>query len=127
MLRLLVVPDDYRVWQAACVVLLEAPAAAAELEYRPGAVGQPAKARGGRGRGGGPGGRPGLPLAVPGEGVARLPLNPVPDVPGRLAVPPQHEPLGCAQRASPLVAGLPTVTASGSGMTGQSFQMRSSA
>jgi hypothetical protein len=45
------------------------------------------------------------------------------DVPGRLPVPPEHEPLRRAQLSAPFAAR----AASGSEIRGQSFQIRSSA
>ncbi len=67
----------------------------------------------GRSVGEAPGGLLGLRHAGLVEGDVRLPLEPVLDVPGRLAVPPQHEPLGCAQRASPLAVLPPRVADGG--------------
>jgi hypothetical protein len=50
-----------------------------------------------------------------------LPLEPSLGVPRRLAVPPQHQPDRVAQRVLPGFT-----TSSGSGIRGQSFQIRSS-
>ena len=52
-----------------------------------------------------------------------LALESVLDVPDRLPVPPQHEPLGGAQLWMPFAAS----AASGSAISGQSFQIRSRA
>ena len=71
-----------------------------------------------------PGQQPGgaLGLRLPGlvKRDVALPLEPAFGVPCRLAVPPQHEPHRVAQRVLP---GL--TTSSGSGIGGQSFQIRS--
>ena len=103
-------------------------------------AGQPGERRGGLQRAGQVGGEDrigseggeaargvfGLRLAGLVERYVGLALEAVLGVPGRLAVPPQHEPLGCAQRYSP-APGLPMSAASGSSIRGQSFQMRSRA
>ena len=60
---------------------------------------------------------------VSSSGNVGLALEAVLDVPGRLPVPPEHEPLGRAQLWVPLAAS----AASGSAIRGQSFQIRSSA
>jgi hypothetical protein len=71
----------------------------------------------------------GLGLAGFVQRYVGLALKPTFGVPDRLPVPPEYEPLVLAQRYSPALpaTALPATAASGSGITGQSFQMRSSA